>query len=160
MASNAKRWILRSVTAVGVLLLLFVLDFVTGSQALYGWQVAVTARVVNASTGTPIQNARVSYALSFDEQANYRRTDAVVDGPMTRFGVHMQYCGFEGGFSSRLKTPARPVSSMYRFEFDADGFLPQRVDGGVGELVEDPGRPERERFVLRLPEVRLKPVSR
>lgn len=128
MASNAKRWILRAATAVGVLLLLFVMDCVTGSQALYGWQVAVTARVVNASTGTPIQNARVSYAFSFDEQANYERTDAVADGPTTRFEVHMQYCGFEGGITSRFKAPAHPVPSMYRFEFDADGFLPQCVD--------------------------------
>jgi hypothetical protein len=161
MASNARRWILRGATAVGVLLVLFVMDIVTGSQALSGWPVAVTALVINASTGTPIQNARVSYAFSFDKEADYEPTDTVADGPMTRFEVHMQYCRFEGGVSRHLKAPAHPVPSMYRFEFDADGFLPQRIDGSVGGLVEDPGfRPERGRFGLRLPEVRLKPVSR
>ena len=160
-SSNTKRWLLGSAVALGALVLLFVIDFATGEGfALYGWQVPVTVRVVDASSRRPIQDARVSYAFSFAEQPYYEPVGAVAAGPVTRFEIPMKYCRAEGGISSRLKGPAHPVPSMYRFEFAAAGFLPQRVDGTVGELVEDPRKPSRERFVLRLPEVKLEPLPR
>ena len=160
-ASNTKRWLLGAAVALGLLVLFFVIDFATGgSLALYRWQVPVTVRVVDAATGTPIHDARVSYAFSFGERPLYEPTDAVANGPTTRFEISMQYCRAEGGIFSRFRGPAHPVPSMYRFEFVAAGFLPQRVDGTVGELVEDPRRPWRERFVLRLPEVKLEPLTR
>jgi hypothetical protein len=146
---------------LGVLVLLFVIDVATGSFALSGWQVPVTARVVDASTGTPVQDARVSYAFSSGDESDYQPVDAVVAGPITRFEIHMTVCRAEGGILSRFRSPARPLPSMYRFEFAAAGFLPQRVDGTVGELVEDPLEPSRHRrFVLRLPEVKLELLPR
>ena len=160
-SSKTKRWLLGAAVAVGAAVLLLVIDLATGEGfALYGWQVPVTVRVVDASTGTPIENARVAYAFSFTKQPDYEPVGAVANGPETRFEIPMNYCRAEGGISSRLRGPAHPVPSMYRFEFAAASFLPQRVDGAVGELLEDPGKPSRERFVLRLPEVRLEPLPR
>jgi hypothetical protein len=159
--SNIRRWLLGTAVAVGVLVLLFVIDVATGEGcALYGWQVPVTVRVVDASTGTPIQNVRISNAFNFAEQADYELVSAVAAGPSTRFEIPMKYCRAEGGISSRLTGPAHPVPSMYRFELAAAGFLSQRVDGTVGELVEDPRKPSRKRFVLQLPKVKLEPLPR
>jgi hypothetical protein len=146
---------------LGVLVLLVATDVATGNGfALYAWQVPVTVRVVDASTGTPIENARVSYAFSFAEQPDYKPVGAVATGPSTRFEIRMIYCRAEGGIFSRLKGPPRPVPSMYRFELAAAGFLPQRVDGESGELVENPHEPSSERFVLQLPEVKLEPLPK
>ena len=159
--SNTKRWLFGAAVALGVLVLLVVIDVETGEGlALYMWQVPVTVRVVDASTGTPIQDARVSYASSFVEQPDYEPVGPVVAGPSTRFEIPMKYCRAEGGIFGRLRGPAHPVPSMYRFEFAAAGFLPQRVDGTAGELVEDPRKPSRERFVLQFPEVKLEPLPR
>lgn len=146
---------------LAALALLTVIDVATSSIGISGWQVPVTARVVDASTGTPIQDARVSSAFSFGEESDYEPVDAVAAGPMTRFEIHMTVCRAEGGILSRFRSPARPLPSMYRFEFAAAGFLPQRVDGTAGELVEDPDAPTpHRRFVLRLPEVKLELLPR
>ena len=157
---NIKRWLLLTSIALGVLVPGFVIVGKGGVFALYRWQVPVTVRVVDSRTGTPIHNAIVSSAFTFGDQSHYERTNAVAEGPLTRFEISMQYCRAEGGLFDRFRARAHPVPSMYRFEITAAGFLPQRIDGINGELVEDPGKPDRQRFVLRLPEVKLQPLTR
>jgi hypothetical protein len=95
-SSKTKRWLLGAAVALGVLVLLFVVEFAMGvGFALYGWQAPVTVRVVDASTGTPIQDARVSYAFSFAKQPDYEPVGAIAAGPIMRFEIPMQYCRAE-----------------------------------------------------------------
>ena len=146
---------------LSVLMLLVVLDAVTGTSfALYRWQVPVTVRVVDASTGIPIEDGRVSYGFSLARQPHYELVGAVAAGPRTRFEIDMMVCRAEGGILRRFSGPAHPEPSMYRFELAAAGFLPRRVDGASGELIEDPAKPFRERFALKLPDVKLEPAPR
>ena len=146
-----RRWLRRAGILLALLILLFVIDAATGSFALYGWQVPVHVRAVDAATGAPIEDATISYAYTFDGAARYERLGAAA----TRPAVRMMYCRGGGAISNLFRGPPTPDLSMYRFEFAAAGFLPRRIDATAGELIEDSGAADREGLALRLPEIRL-----
>ncbi len=71
LAKKPRRWLRRAGIALALMILLLVIDVATGSFALYGWQVPVLVRAVDASTGAPIEDATISYAYTFDKESHY-----------------------------------------------------------------------------------------
>ena len=82
------------------------LDLVLGRQVLHGWDVAVSARVVDATTGASVPNVRARWSL--DGLHPHDVADLHQVGDTVSFTMTMKYCRGEG-----RKDPAKPG----RFEF-------------------------------------------
>jgi len=133
------------------------LDLVLGRQVLHGWDVAVSARVVDATTGASVPNVRARWSL--DGLHPHDVADLHQVGDTVSFTMTMKYCRGEGRALSWFWPKPRPRPEWYTLTYEADGYVATDLAGGAGELIKDPAKLGRFEFAYRLSPVRLRPAD-